>query len=84
MTGSFEEAPPSQKLDQLVLSFNFLTGIAADLHEKSPNLTLLDLHNNQFQTLADSVCQLYNLKTLRISNNNLSDINPRLSLLDQL
>jgi Leucine-rich repeat (LRR) protein len=36
------------------------------------------------EALPDSVMTLYQMKTLKISNNNLGDINPRLSLLDNL
>jgi Leucine-rich repeat (LRR) protein len=74
--------PNSQKLDQILLSYNQLSDIQN--LERAPQLTVLDLHNNKLDVLPESVCQLYNLKTLTISNNNLSDINPKLSLLDKL
>ena len=35
-------------------------------------------------TLPETILELYQLKTLKISNNNLCDINPKLSLLDSL
>ena len=34
--------------------------------------------------MPEDILQLYQLKTLTISNNNLSDLNPKLSLLDNL
>ena len=52
--------------------------------DRCPNLTVLDLHNNKISALPDSVCTLYQLKTLKISNNDLSDINPKISILDSL
>ena len=45
---------------------------------------MLDLHNNKLDKLPESVCHLYNIKTLTISNNNLSDIDPKISLIDSL
>ena len=64
------------------MAFNQLQGL--ENVTRSPNLTVLDLHSNKLQQLPDSVCQLYQLKTLKISNNDLSDINPKISLLDSL
>ena len=80
--GTFDSIPSSKKLDQLLLGFNSLQSIQN--LERCPNLTVLDLHNNKIQTLPDSVCTLYQLKTLKISNNDLSDINPKISILDSL
>ena len=82
MHGTLTSIPNSQKLDQILLSYNFLTSI--DNLQRSPHLTVLDLHNNKLDELPDSVLHLYHLKTLTISNNNLSDLNPKLSLLDSL
>jgi Leucine-rich repeat (LRR) protein len=82
LSGEFYSVPTSKKLDSLLLSFNFITGIIN--LDRCPNLSVLDLHNNKLQNLPDGVCTLYNLKTLTISNNDLSDINPKLSLLDSL
>ena len=45
---------------------------------------MLDLHNNKLRTLPDSTCSLYHLKTLSISNNELADVDPRISVLDSL
>jgi Leucine-rich repeat (LRR) protein len=52
--------------------------------DRAPNMTILDLHSNKLQVLPDSVCTLYKLKSLKISNNDLSDINPKISLIDSL
>jgi len=81
-TDSFIAVPQSEKLDQLLLAFNQLQGI--ENVDRAPNLTVLDLHSNKLQKLPDSICQMYKLKTLKISNNDLSDINPKISLLDSL
>jgi len=51
---------------------------------RAPNLSVLDIHNNQFIKVPDSVCELYHLKTLMISNNSLKDINPKIALIDSL
>ena len=64
--GTFDSIPSSKKLDQLLLGFNSLQSIQN--LERCPNLTVLDLHNNKIQTLPDSVCTLYQLKTLKITN----------------
>ena len=81
-SGHFSSVPKSQKLDRLSLAFNQLQGI--ENVDRAPNLTLLDLHSNKIQTLPDSICTMYKLQALKISNNDLSDINPRISLLDSL
>ena len=52
--------------------------------ERCPKLTVLDLHNNKLTKLPESVCSLYHLKTLTVSNNDLSDIDPRIAVLDSL
>lgn len=78
----FNSIPNSSKLDQILLAFNQLSTLSN--LERCPQLGVLDLHNNQMESLPDSVMTLYQLKTLKISNNNLGDINARLSLLDNL
>jgi len=86
----FNSVPASTKLDTLSLvtllpyrqGFNFLEGIEG--LENAPNLTVLDLHNNKLDNFPDSILQLTELKTLKVSNNNLGDINPRVSLLSNL
>ncbi len=45
---------------------------------------MLDLHNNKLSDFPESIIDLKQLKTLKVSNNNLGDINPRISLLPQL
>ena len=79
---NFESVPNAPKLDQILLAFNQLSSISN--LERSPNLSVLDLHNNKMEKLPDTVCHLYHLKTLKISNNSLSDINPKLALIDSL
>lgn len=81
-SGTFTSVPQSEKLDSLMLAFNQLQGI--ENVERAANLTVLDLHSNKLQALPDSVCQQYKLKTLKVSNNDLSDINPKIALLDSL
>ena len=63
----------------LNLAYNFIE----HLHnlDRASNLTVLDLHNNKLDDFPETIIELKNLKTLKVSNNNLSDINPRISLL---
>lgn len=64
------------------LAYNFIEHIAN--LERAPNLTVLDLHNNKLDDFPESIIDLKELKTLKVSNNNLGDINPRISLLPNL
>lgn len=59
---TFSQVPNSLKLDQILLGYNQITDIKN--LDKAPSVTVLDLSNNKLDTLPDSVCQLYNLKTL--------------------
>lgn len=74
--------PKSESLDSLLLSFNQLETL--ENLDRCPNLTVLDLHNNKLKALPDSTCSLYHLKTLAVSNNELADVDPRISVLDSL
>jgi Leucine-rich repeat (LRR) protein len=47
-------------------------------------MTVLDLHNNKLVEFPVSILNLKNIKTLKVSNNDLSDINPRIALLPNL
>ena len=66
-------------MDSLLLAYNRIDRI--DGFERVPCLTCLDLHNNKLAELPDQIAHLKKLKTLKISNNDLSDLNPRLALL---
>ncbi len=63
----------------LSLAYNFLESI--DNLERAPNMSVLDLHNNKLEEFPTSIIDLKQLKTLKVSNNNLHDINPRISML---
>eukprot|EP00347_Sterkiella_histriomuscorum_P009848 403339641 len=79
---TFSSVPNSFKLDSLALAYNFIEQIQN--LDRAANLSVLDLHNNKLEEFPESIIDLKNLKTLKISNNNLSDINPRISLLPVL
>ena len=68
----FNEVPNSQKLDTIALSYNRL--IKYDQFAKSPNLTVLVINDNKLKTLSKDIFMLNKLKTLDISNNDLSDL----------
>jgi Leucine-rich repeat (LRR) protein len=78
----FTEAPKSSKLDSILLSYNFITGV--ENLESCPSLSVVDLHNNQLSELPECLLCLYQMKTLTISNNNLNNINPKIALIDSL
>ena len=42
------------------------------------------MHNNKLSSLPDVMSELKSLKTLKVSNNDLADLNPRLALLPNL
>jgi len=79
---TFDSVPKSQKLDQILLAFNRIEKLGN--LERSPNISVLDLHNNKLTKLPDTVTQLFRMKTLKVSNNDLGDINPRIALIDSL
>lgn len=74
--------PQSKKLDILNLAFNFIENISN--LERASNLSVLDLHNNKLEEFPETIVYMKELKTLKVSNNNLGDINPRISLLPNL
>lgn len=78
----FDSVPVSKKLDMLSLAYNQLEQLGN--LERAPNMTVLDLHNNKLQEFPQSIIDLKQLKTLKVSNNDLHDINPRISLLPAL
>ncbi|RHZ03830.1 hypothetical protein DYB31_008764, partial [Aphanomyces astaci] len=74
---TFPELPFECTLDTLFLGFNSLTSInGASLVRAKDHLTVLDLRDNKLPLLPDDVCQLHRLKTLDVSNNDLSDLPP--------
>ncbi|RQM29042.1 hypothetical protein B5M09_008606 [Aphanomyces astaci] len=82
---TFPELPFECTLDTLFLGFNSLTSInGASLVRAKDHLTVLDLRDNKLPLLPDDVCQLHRLKTLDVSNNDLSDLPPGLGYLTHL
>ena len=71
--------PESKAMDSLLLAYNRIDRM--DNFHRVPNLTCLDLHNNKLVGLPDEIAHLKKLMTLKVSNNDLSDLNPRLALL---
>jgi Leucine-rich repeat (LRR) protein len=54
------------------------------LEKGKHSITVLDLHNNKLDQIPNSVYELYKLKTLIVSNNNLNNLDARLSILPDL
>ncbi|ETV92615.1 hypothetical protein H310_13069 [Aphanomyces invadans] len=83
--GTFPELPYECTLDTLFLGFNQLTTINAEsLVRAKDHLTILDIRDNKLAVLPDDICQLHRLKTLDVSNNDLSDLPPGLGYLVHL
>jgi Leucine-rich repeat (LRR) protein len=68
----FNEVPESNRLDTISLSFNRL--VDYNHFAKSPNLTVLILADNKIKVLSRDIIKLSKLKTLDVSNNDLSDL----------
>ncbi|KAL4161778.1 hypothetical protein PRNP1_002330 [Phytophthora ramorum] len=75
----------NSSLDQLFLGFNSLQELPEDvvLNVKE-SLTALDLRDNKLQRLSDRIPQLYRLKTLDVTNNDLHDLPAGLGYLKYL
>ncbi|EQC37062.1 hypothetical protein SDRG_05289 [Saprolegnia diclina VS20] len=73
---AFPSLPTTTRLDHLLLGNNKLTSIDdASLARVATSLTVLNIHDNQLNALsADLMSQFAKLKTLDLSNNNLSDL----------
>ncbi|KDO31536.1 hypothetical protein SPRG_19496 [Saprolegnia parasitica CBS 223.65] len=73
---AFPSLPTTTRLDHLLLGNNKLTSIDnASLRRVASSLTVLNIHDNQLAALsADLMSQFAKLKTLDLSNNNLSDL----------
>lgn len=56
------------------MSYNQLRSIDLHVFEGVPNITELQLQNNQIDSLPENMGVLYKLKVLDVSNNNLTDI----------
>ncbi|POM68518.1 hypothetical protein PHPALM_15316 [Phytophthora palmivora] len=72
-------------LDQLFLGFNLLREVPEDIVlSVKESLTVLDLRDNKLQHLSDRIPQLYRLKTLDVTNNDLHDLPPGFGYLKYL
>ena len=78
----FYSVPSSKSLDSLLFAYNRIYDI--ENLDRAPNLTIIDVHNNKLTNLPDIISELKSLKTLKVSNNDLADLNPRLALLPNL
>lgn len=78
----FYSVPQSKRLDSIMLAFNRIDKLQNI--ERAPNVSILDLHSNKLAELPEDICELRHLKTLKVSNNDLADLNPRLALLKEL
>lgn len=80
----FPKLPENNTLDQLFLGFNVLRDISVDVLRVKESLTVLDVRDNKLQRLSDRIPQLYRLKTLDVTNNDLPDLPPGLGYLKYL
>ncbi|CAI5718491.1 hypothetical protein KXD40_000149 [Peronospora effusa] len=72
-------------LDQLFLGFNMLREIPDDIIlNVMESITVLDVRDNKLQHLSDRIPQLYRLKTLDVTNNDLHDLPAGLGYLKHL
>ncbi|KAE8988452.1 hypothetical protein PR003_g23192 [Phytophthora rubi] len=75
----------NSSLDQLFLGFNALHEILDDIVlNVKESLTVLDVRDNKLQRLSDRIPQLYRLKTLDVTNNDLHDLPAGLGYLKYL
>ncbi|KAJ3394359.1 hypothetical protein HDU92_006938 [Lobulomyces angularis] len=81
---NFKEKVFFPKLKDFNLSFNKLNDISSDIFENSVKLEILELRDNLLDHLPVGILQLYELKRLDLSNNNISKLNPKLGLLTKL
>lgn len=70
--------PHSERLDTLALSFNRLREFKD--FDRAPNLTVLILNDNKIEKISGEIMTLRRIKTLDVSNNNLSDLPSELGL----
>ncbi|CAH0516396.1 unnamed protein product [Peronospora belbahrii] len=72
-------------LDQLFLGYNVLCEIPEDVVLRvMESLTVLDVRDNKLQRLSDKIPQMYRLKTLDVTNNDLHDLPAGLGYLKHL
>ncbi|KAG7381860.1 hypothetical protein PHYPSEUDO_005516 [Phytophthora pseudosyringae] len=72
-------------LDQLFLGLNLLREIPEEVVlGVKESLTVLDVRDNKLQRLSDRIPQLYRLKTLDVTNNDLHDLPPGFGYLKYL
>ncbi|RLN47620.1 hypothetical protein BBJ29_005626, partial [Phytophthora kernoviae] len=72
-------------LDQLFLGFNSINQVPEDVVlSAKESLTVLDIRDNKLQHLSDRLPQLYRLKTLDLTNNDLHDLPAGLGYLKYL
>lgn len=72
-------------LDQLYLGFNLLGEIPEDIVlSVKESLTVLDVRDNKLQRMSSRIPELYRLKTLDVSNNELHDLPPGFGYLKYL
>lgn len=76
------DLPKSDRLDTLAASFNRIREF--EQFENCPNLTVLILSDNKIERLSAGILHLKKLKTLDVSNNDLSDLPSELGLLPAL
>ena len=74
--------PRSSKLDSVSLAFNRLTEFSYFDH--CPSLTILILADNKIKKLSRDIIKLAKLKTLDLTNNDLSDLPCEIGFINSL
>eukprot|EP01017_Pseudomicrothorax_dubius_P038901 TRINITY_DN5901_c0_g1_i3.p1 TRINITY_DN5901_c0_g1~~TRINITY_DN5901_c0_g1_i3.p1 ORF type:complete len:763 (+),score=167.89 TRINITY_DN5901_c0_g1_i3:74-2290(+) len=78
----FNEFPMSSRLDSVILAYNRIS--AFEGFEECKGITVLDLKYNKIALLPKTIARLPTLKTLDVSNNDLSDVPNELGFMTSL
>jgi len=73
----FPQLPEGSQLDQLLLGYNCISSIPDEtLLLVANSLSVLSIRDNKLVELPRAICLFHHLKTLDLTNNDLSDLPP--------